>query len=407
MAKIAYDRKRKRWQVSFKNGLKRIRRFFRFKINALDLLAKLQVKEERKRNELETSDFISLREAITAFDLEYLSMRSETYRTSERRRLNQLAHRFEGKSLEDLDQETINRFVVERLQGGASHKTILNDLAIVSSLFNWAVDRKFVQENPVVKVKRLGILPRRKRRALSDDEIKRILARSCPCCFPMFAILVNTGIRVGELRNLRKEDFDLERHVLHVRHTEETPVKGKKDRFIPVNQFIEGIVVLLPEGKILRRSYWSLVDHFRGICKQVNVTACLHELRHTYVTKLVQSGVDLLTAKEISGHSDIATLQKYLHGSIGDVENLRNRVVFSVPSGCQRLSFDRSKAENLAPYGHGHVSKNQILKKYQRPINASPTGFEPVVSNRNIPKSKVNKSGGAPAVPQSRLRTSK
>lgn len=50
---------------------------------------------------------------------------------------------------------------------------------------------------------------------------------------------------------------------------------------------------------------------------------CFHTLRHTFVSRLVASGIDLYSVKELMGHSDISMTQRYSHLS---PEGLRNAI---------------------------------------------------------------------------------
>jgi site-specific recombinase XerD len=55
---------------------------------------------------------------------------------------------------------------------------------------------------------------------------------------------------------------------------------------------------------------------FRTACKRAGLVGLrFHDLRHTFATNLVMNGVDLVTVKEILGHSDIAMTVRYSHPS--------------------------------------------------------------------------------------------
>lgn len=337
MASYAYHKKRKRWYVSYKDTSgKPHRKFFKFKENAIEFWEYVAKAEERGRVGLENIEQIYFHEAVDLFIEDVLYLRSKTYQISESRRLKNILSYFEERFLCDVNQVLLEEFIKVRLKEGVSHKTVLNDLSILSVLFDWGISKKFTNDNPVKSVKKPSSLPRRKRRALSLEEVGKLLENACLCCYPGLFVLANTGIRVGELIGLEKKDFDFRWHVLRLQHQEENPLKGKSSRVIPLNDDLEDFVRSLPEGKILQVSRWTFEMHFQKLKKFTKVDVCLHELRHSYVTALVSSGVDLVTAKQITGHKDINTLQKYLHFSGARLAKIRNNVVFPVTNESQQ-----------------------------------------------------------------------
>lgn len=149
----------------------------------------------------------------------------------------------------------------------------------------------------------------------------------------MIALLYGCGLRCGEVRNVKVNDIDLNRSVLHVRQG-----KGRKDRYIPLGKTLTQILekyikIQKPQswlfpgtrwGKSSTRFFsifepqfgqrsiqWAIkrAAKIAGILKPVNV----HSLRHTYATHLLEDGVNILTIKELLGHANIRTTMIYLH----------------------------------------------------------------------------------------------
>lgn len=177
---------------------------------------------------------------------------------------------------------------------------------------------------------------------LSKEEVTAMM--NIPCLFKhrvMIALLYGCGLRCAELRNLKVTDIDLDRAVLLVRQG-----KGKKDRYVPLGNTLPIILKhylesqkpkgwLLPgkrygynnnlfftivEPKYGQRSVqWAIkrAAQVAGIAKPVNV----HSLRHTYATHLLEDGVNILTIKDLLGHSDISTTMVYLHVAQVDHKN--------------------------------------------------------------------------------------
>jgi site-specific recombinase XerD len=138
----------------------------------------------------------------------------------------------------------------------------------------------------------------------------------------LFAVIYDCGLRISELLNLKISDVDFDRHIVHIRQS-----KHKKDRYVPISSLtIKGLkrylktsnpVTWLFNGKVrgeqisragVRHAFRSCIKK-AGISKEV----CIHTLRHSYATHLLEMGLDIVSVKEQLGHADIATTMMYLH----------------------------------------------------------------------------------------------
>lgn len=165
---------------------------------------------------------------------------------------------------------------------------------------------------------------------LSKPEVKRLL--NAPKLLKhriLIGLLYDCGLRCFEVRNLKIADIDFDRQILHVRKG-----KGSKDRYVPFGKILSrGLRKYLkaeqpttwlfngkPEGRAggdfdsrysQRGVQWA-VNRARkdaGIEKQMTV----HTLRHTYATHLLESGLDIMSIKDLLGHASIETTLVYLH----------------------------------------------------------------------------------------------
>jgi integrase/recombinase XerD len=141
----------------------------------------------------------------------------------------------------------------------------------------------------------------------------------------ILAMLYGCGLRRFELLNIKLPDIDLDRRMLHIRQG-----KGMKDRYVPLGEhLVRGIrTCLLSEppyiwlfngktasGHPCRFSetgvQWAIKEATRKAGIKKRVTS--HVLRHTYATHLLEMGMDIMTLKDMLGHSDINTTLVYLH----------------------------------------------------------------------------------------------
>lgn len=145
----------------------------------------------------------------------------------------------------------------------------------------------------------------------------------------LIALLYGCGLRCAEVRNIKLNDLDFDRSILHVRQG-----KGKKDRYAPLGNFlvnalssyisiyeprtwlfdaqrVKGRVEEFDKNFSKRGIQWAIraAAKLAGIKKDVNV----HTLRHTFATHLLEDGLDILSIKELLGHARIETTLIYLH----------------------------------------------------------------------------------------------
>ena len=141
------------------------------------------------------------------------------------------------------------------------------------------------------------------------------------------AMLYGCGLRSFEIRNLQIKDVDLDRSMVHIKQG-----KGRKDRYVPLcPMLVRGIKKYLSvekpvgwlfngnnrEGKMVKLSAhgisWVVRETKKrsGIMKDVTS----HTLRHSYATHLLEMGMDIMSLKDLLGHSCIETTLIYLHVS--------------------------------------------------------------------------------------------
>lgn len=224
-------------------------------------------------------------------------------------------------------------------------KSTLNNIKITASqIFDFAINNRAVDYNPVKTVKLPKDAPRAKRRALTKNEQSWFLDTphrgQLPAMLVMFA-----GLRRGEIVPLTWSDIDLLDGTIRVdKSAAEVGNKfivksGAKTKAGVRTVYIPKILVLYlknakrtsiyvcpnAKGGYMTPSSWDRMwdsymhvlnlkysneDKFTNSIQRITI----HMLRHTFATMLYMSGVDVLTAKEQLGHSDVkTTLDIYTH----------------------------------------------------------------------------------------------
>ena len=141
------------------------------------------------------------------------------------------------------------------MAAGVSGKSIVNDLTLASSVWNFAEERGLVDDdadNPFLKA-RPKRFARKERQALEPAEVlalKEAVEHATPDFYPLFLATLFSGWRAGELGALREEDLDLDPENGAPRMTI-TPER-EKEKYTKVAYLGEPLVSLLREERKAR-----------------------------------------------------------------------------------------------------------------------------------------------------------
>src|SRR4030095_4327792 len=159
---------------------------------------------------------------------------------------------------------------------------------------------------------------------LTVEEVPKFLAAceeqlTSPWLFPLAALAMHTGMRQGELRALRPENVDLERCLVTVLQTKTLRLKT-----ITLNEpareamkwFLEyrygDFLLMWPWGERIGKT--TIYEAFKKACNSAEITNFrFNDLRHTFASHLVMEGTDLVTVKDLMGHTNINMTVRYSH----------------------------------------------------------------------------------------------
>ncbi len=161
--------------------------------------------------------------------------------------------------------------------------------------------------NPVSNIEHFKIAKGRYR-PIERYEYKLLLSHQCKFFVLAILILRNTGIRLSELHNLKRNDIDSLRNNIIVRVS-----KTNKLRAIPVNPWlIKKIESTKSAGLVIPFSYNAMVLKFKRVLKKFdNPTLQIHDFRRHYTSKLVESKMNLFDVASRTGHQSISMIQHY------------------------------------------------------------------------------------------------
>ena len=229
---------------------------------------------------------------------------------------------FGEKKLEDVTTEELRRFLLKYLKDERK----LGDRSI--NYYNSVI--RFIYEVTLDKVLNKKQIPMRKQKkcvykVLTKKELSTFVNVCDNFKFKtIFMLVYGSGLRIGEVANLRVEDIDGKNMRIFVREG-----KGNKERY-----------TILPKHSLeMLRTYWSkyrqnkrigriflsesgkaitvgvIREHFRKYRRKarLNEKVTVHTLRHCFATDLIERGATLIQVKELMGHSNIRSTMAYVH----------------------------------------------------------------------------------------------
>ncbi len=210
-----------------------------------------------------------------------------------------------------------------------SSATIHGHVRTLRAFFNWLAVEGLAQNNPAKDLKPPKVT-RKVVSTLSDGEIGAILntfstSPSDARNQTLFMILLDTGLRIGELVNLKMEDVHMDEGYLKVMG------KGKKERIVPFgnnaqralqrylfrfrpkpNNPVTNNVFLSISCKSLTENSMKLM--FTRLAKRSGVYRFhAHLCRHTFATRFLINGGDVFSLQQILGHSTLEMVRHYVN----------------------------------------------------------------------------------------------
>jgi integrase len=238
---------------------------------------------------------------------------------------NALLTLFKGKCLSDIHPFLIDRYKKDRLQV-VTPASVNRELSCLKHLFTIAIDWSFAHENPVKKVKMLKEEERDVKVLTWEKEAELYAALSIhpyqSHCRAIVVTALNTGMRAREVFDLRKENVNLRKRVIHVTHT-----KNWEMRDIPMNEMLTKVlkeaIKKFPESPYVfvnpktGKPYTSIKTSFNKALEKIGLAGFrFHDLRHTWCSRMCELGVDEATIQELGGWKTRSMIKRYAHPSM-------------------------------------------------------------------------------------------
>ncbi|HUU96069.1 MAG TPA: tyrosine-type recombinase/integrase [Phycisphaerae bacterium] len=223
--------------------------------------------------------------------------------------------------LGQIDVALLEKFRRFRLEQGRDHTTIDGDMAAVSSFLGYAVRHGYCKDNVASKVKAFRV-PKPRPYMYSAEEVAAMFAEAEGVLRDVITLLVDTGLRIGEVEQLEWTDMDFDAGLIHVRIKPHWRPKDKADRAIPMTGRVRAMlqsksrtgnrVFYTNRGRPVRER--TLLAELRCVQRRAGISrGGLHTFRHYFVSRCAASGVDPFTCMAWVGHADMKMVMHYYH----------------------------------------------------------------------------------------------
>ena len=258
------------------------------------------------------------------------------------------------RPLDSITRAEISAWRADQVKAGRPHSGINRDINPLRAILRAAVEAGVIEHNPLVNFSNLKVDSNSQARFLNSDEdnlLRKALTERdetlhekrqsgnqwrrergveelppmgwyADHLVPLVLLALNTGMRRGELFNLRWRDVDLKGARLVV---EGRTSKSDTTRHLPLNTEALEVLKKWKRGKTSSPSHHvfpgrdggrldNVNSAWRSVIKLANIPDFrFHDLRHTFASNLVIAGVPLNTVRELLGHSTMEMTLRYAH----------------------------------------------------------------------------------------------
>jgi integrase/recombinase XerC len=238
-------------------------------------------------------------------------------------------------------QSDVRNWVIDLVEKGCSPRTLRRKIASLKAFFSYFMRNHKIKINPAEGI----ILPKLnkslpgfiKESSIEDLFSNNLFSNDFKGLRDKFVLelLYATGIRLSELINLKKTDFDLSRG--------EVKVLGKrnKERIIPLThniirlfkEYLEAtekcfnqnsfeFLIITDKGEnAYPRMIQRLVEKYLSLSTTLEKRSP-HMMRHTFATHMLNNGADLNAVKELLGHANLAATEIYTHNTYEKLKSI-------------------------------------------------------------------------------------
>ena len=240
------------------------------------------------------------------------------------------------KDIKKITKETVRLYFLKQKNNNISNRTLGRYYSSLNSFFLYSIEHEYIGVNPLKFIdypKYTKKIPE----YIYDSQLEKLLNEKTSENVEIelrnkliIHLLLDTGVRVSELVNIKVRDIDVEERIIKVFG------KGSKERFV----FFTSKTKELLTNYLIKRKEKAITDNllinYKGekltersvqkiiklVGEKIGLDIHPHLLRHTFATDLLNKGADIRMIQELLGHENLDTTQIYTHVSNSRVKEV-------------------------------------------------------------------------------------
>ncbi len=234
----------------------------------------------------------------------------------------QLTETFGNIPLKHFTTKLIEQYQTERLQKGNKPATANRLIATLKHCIHKGYQWEMLSEETLKRIRQVKLLEENNRRLryLSKEECQSLINTCQGNTKAIVITALNTGMRKGEILNLRWDNVDLKHGFILL---DQDQTKNSERKELPINDTLRGVLQGLTRrldipyvfyDSITGKHYKDVKRSFKTALRRTGIRDFhFHDLRHTFASHLVMAGVDITTVSRLLGHKSLTMTLRYAH----------------------------------------------------------------------------------------------
>lgn len=230
--------------------------------------------------------------------------------------IGQIQRHFGDLFLNQISVQDVEMFQNTLIQRGLKPGGVNRLVSTFKAMISKAVDWNMATEETLKRIRKVKNLKGEQHRLkyLTNEEIHRLINSCTGALRAVVITALNTGMRRGEILNLKWSQIDLKNGFILL----DTNTKTGRKREIPINATLRATLQNIPRRIDTPKVFPDIRDFrksFASALKKAGIDPDFrfHDLRHTFASHLVMSGVDITTVSKLLGHTTVTMTLRYAH----------------------------------------------------------------------------------------------
>ena len=287
---------------------------------------------------MEKVDLIQIKEYFLKSILDQKNYSKKTFENYNRdlNKFFRFLKEYKINDIKKITKETIRLYFLKQKNNNISNRTLGRYYSSLNSFFLYSIEHEYSDVNPLKFIdypKYTKKIPE----YIYDYQLEKLLNEKTSENVEIelrnkliIHLLLDTGVRVSELVNIKVRDIDVEERIIKVFG------KGSKERFVfftsktkelLINYLIkrkekaitDNLLINYKGEKLTERSVQKII---KLVGEKIGLDIHPHLLRHTFATDLLNKGADIRMIQELLGHENLDTTQIYTHVSNSRVKEV-------------------------------------------------------------------------------------